>query len=116
MSALIPSPPPPLNPPIFDGATISHDDQELQSSISLHTTDWLAAGGLAFWAKRAVDLTGALVGLMLLTPVILTIAFWIRLDSRGPVLFRQLRRGYRGRLFRVLKFRNHEHRCRTTAR
>jgi len=45
------------------------------------------------------------VGLMLLTSVMLAIALLIRLDSPGPVLFRQLRRGYRGRLFRVLKFR-----------
>jgi lipopolysaccharide/colanic/teichoic acid biosynthesis glycosyltransferase len=45
------------------------------------------------------------VGLFLLTPVMLFIALWIRLDSPGPVLFRQSRRGYRGRLFQVLKFR-----------
>jgi lipopolysaccharide/colanic/teichoic acid biosynthesis glycosyltransferase len=37
--------------------------------------------------------------------LMLLIALLIRLDSPGPVLFRQLRRGYRGRLFRVLKFR-----------
>jgi lipopolysaccharide/colanic/teichoic acid biosynthesis glycosyltransferase len=43
--------------------------------------------------------------LILLTPVMLLIALLVRLDSPGPVLFRQLRRGHRGRLFRVLKFR-----------
>jgi lipopolysaccharide/colanic/teichoic acid biosynthesis glycosyltransferase len=105
MSALIPSPTPRLNSPIFDSATVPYDEEQLPASLPLQTKEWLAAGRLAFWAKRAVDLTGAFVGLMLLTPVILTIAFLIRLDSRGPVLFRQLRRGYRGRLFRVLKFR-----------
>ena len=42
---------------------------------------------------------------MLLSPFMLAIALLIRLDSPGPVLFRQLRRGYRGGLFRVLKFR-----------
>ena len=105
MSALIPSPTPPLNSPIFDSATVPYDEEQLPSSLPLQTKEWLAAGRLAFWAKRFVDLTGAFVGLMLLTPVILTIAFLIRLDSRGPVLFRQLRRGYRGRLFWVLKFR-----------
>jgi lipopolysaccharide/colanic/teichoic acid biosynthesis glycosyltransferase len=55
--------------------------------------------------KRSVDLIGASIGLLLLTPVILLIAVLIRLDSPGPVLFRQLRRGYRGQLFRLLKFR-----------
>jgi lipopolysaccharide/colanic/teichoic acid biosynthesis glycosyltransferase len=55
--------------------------------------------------KRAVDLAGASAGLLLLTPVMLLIALCIRLDSPGPALFRQLRRGHRGRLFRMLKFR-----------
>jgi lipopolysaccharide/colanic/teichoic acid biosynthesis glycosyltransferase len=56
-------------------------------------------------AKRAVDLTGALLGLILLTPVILAIALVIRLEGRGPIFFRQWRRGYRGSQFRVIKFR-----------
>ena len=60
---------------------------------------------LRFAAKRAMDLVGALLGLLLLAPVMLAVALLIRLDSPGPVLFRQLRRGYRGRLFWVLKFR-----------
>jgi lipopolysaccharide/colanic/teichoic acid biosynthesis glycosyltransferase len=55
--------------------------------------------------KRAVDLVGASVGLLLFSPVMLSIALLIRLDSPGPVLFRQWRRGYRGRPFRMLKFR-----------
>ena len=46
-----------------------------------------------------------MLGLICLTPVMLLIALAIRVDSPGPILFRQLRRGYRGRLFRVLKFR-----------
>ena len=45
------------------------------------------------------------MGLFVLMPVIATIALVIRLDSRGPVLFKQLRRGYRGQSFWVLKFR-----------
>ena len=60
---------------------------------------------LPYAIKRAVDVVGALVGLLLLAPVMLAIAFLIRLESTGPVLFRQQRRGYRGRLFWVLKFR-----------
>jgi lipopolysaccharide/colanic/teichoic acid biosynthesis glycosyltransferase len=55
--------------------------------------------------KRAIDLVGASVGLLLLAPLMLLIIVLIRLDSPGPVLFRQLRRGYQGRLFRMLKFR-----------
>jgi lipopolysaccharide/colanic/teichoic acid biosynthesis glycosyltransferase len=55
--------------------------------------------------KRAVDLVGASACLLLLAPAMLAIALSVRLDSPGPVLFRQWRRGYRGRPFRMLKFR-----------
>jgi lipopolysaccharide/colanic/teichoic acid biosynthesis glycosyltransferase len=105
MSALIPSSTPPLNPTPFDSASIAQDEVPLHSSVPLQTEAWFRDYSLAFILKRTVDLTGALVGLTLLTPVILAIALLIRLDSPGPVLFRQLRRGYRGQLFRLLKFR-----------
>lgn len=55
--------------------------------------------------KRAMDFSGALVGLLVLMPVMLAVAVLIRFDSPGPIFFRQLRRGYRGRLFWVVKFR-----------
>ena len=71
----------------------------------MRSRERLRDASLHLLVKRAVDLTGAFVGLILLTPVILIIALLIRLEGRGPVLFRQLRRGYRGRLFRVIKFR-----------
>jgi lipopolysaccharide/colanic/teichoic acid biosynthesis glycosyltransferase len=45
------------------------------------------------------------VGLVVLAPVLLAIALLIRLESPGRVLFRQVRRGHRGRPFRILKFR-----------
>jgi lipopolysaccharide/colanic/teichoic acid biosynthesis glycosyltransferase len=79
-------------------------DEQLPSSAPLRT-GWLTAHGLRFLVKRSVDLAGASAGLLLLTPVMLLIALLIRLDSPGPAVFRQLRRGYRGRLFRMLKFR-----------
>ena len=93
---------PPLNSSPYDSTAIP--PEELQAPLALQT-EWLSTDSLPYLLKRTVDLTGALVGLILLTPVMLAIALFVRLDSRGPVLFRQLRRGYRGRLFRVLKFR-----------
>jgi lipopolysaccharide/colanic/teichoic acid biosynthesis glycosyltransferase len=75
----------------------------LQPPIRLRMT-WLSAFS-PYAIKRSMDLIGALFGLLLLAPIMLAIALLIRLDSPGPVLFRQLRRGYRGRLFWVLKFR-----------
>lgn len=56
-------------------------------------------------AKRVVDLVGAVAGLLLLFPVLAVVALLIRYDSRGPVLFRQRRLGYRGRMFWIYKFR-----------
>jgi lipopolysaccharide/colanic/teichoic acid biosynthesis glycosyltransferase len=55
--------------------------------------------------KRAVDVVGAAVGLLLASPVLLAAAAAIRLDSRGRVLFRQDRLGLDGRSFQMLKFR-----------
>lgn len=62
---------------------------------------------LAAWsaAKRAIDLVGTVIGLVMLAPLMLVIAFLIRLDSPGPVLFRQRRLGRDGRPFWLLKFR-----------
>jgi lipopolysaccharide/colanic/teichoic acid biosynthesis glycosyltransferase len=67
--------------------------------------EWLTAGGPGLLAKRAVDVAGAIIGLVILAPAMVVIALLIRLDSRGPVFFRQVRRGHRGRSFRMLKFR-----------
>lgn len=55
--------------------------------------------------KRTMDLAGSLGGLILLTPLLALVALLIRLDSRGPILFRQRRMGLRGQEFWCLKFR-----------
>ncbi len=56
-------------------------------------------------AKRTFDLLAAVLGLLLLAPVLAALAAWIRLDSSGPALFRQERVGRGGRPFRIYKFR-----------
>jgi len=61
--------------------------------------------GVQLVVKRTVDLTGAALGLVLFAPVWILVALAIRLTSRGPVLFRQVRVGLGGDLFTVLKFR-----------
>jgi exopolysaccharide biosynthesis polyprenyl glycosylphosphotransferase len=68
-----------LKPPVFDGAD--------------------------FALKRAFDLVGSLLLLILLSPLLAVIAIAIKLDSRGPVLFHSLRPGIGGREFACLKFR-----------
>jgi lipopolysaccharide/colanic/teichoic acid biosynthesis glycosyltransferase len=56
-------------------------------------------------AKRALDVALSLVLLLLLVPIMLLTALLIRLDSRGPVLFKQRRLGRDMKTFTVLKFR-----------
>jgi lipopolysaccharide/colanic/teichoic acid biosynthesis glycosyltransferase len=55
--------------------------------------------------KRVMDLLFAIGGLVLFSPLMLLIAIAIKLDSPGPVFFRQERVGLHGRLFRIHKFR-----------
>ena len=55
--------------------------------------------------KRALDVFGAMIGLIVLSPLLATVAALIKLDSKGPVLFRQIRTGRDGKTFWILKFR-----------
>lgn len=56
-------------------------------------------------AKRLLDLALVVPGLLVLSPMFLFIALWIKMDSRGPVFFQQVRVGLNGDNFRILKFR-----------
>jgi undecaprenyl-phosphate galactose phosphotransferase/putative colanic acid biosynthesis UDP-glucose lipid carrier transferase len=56
-------------------------------------------------AKRALDLVSAGAGLVILLPLLAVVSLAIKLDSRGPVIFRQSRRGFNGREFLIWKFR-----------
>ena len=59
------------------------------------------------WAvKRTMDVVGSAIGLLLLAPLGLIIAIAIKLDSAGPVFFRQLRVGRNGETFKMFKFRS----------
>ena len=55
--------------------------------------------------KRVMDIVVSSFGLLVLCPVMLFAAILIRLDSPGPILFRQVRKGINGQPFRILKFR-----------
>jgi len=57
-------------------------------------------------AKRLFDLILAALGLALFAPLLLLVAAWIKLDSKGPVLFRQERVGRHGEPFLIHKFRS----------
>jgi len=57
-------------------------------------------------ANRIMDVVGALLGLVLFSPVLLLLYFWIRKDMGSPVLFRQTRPGQDGQPFNMMKFRS----------
>jgi putative colanic acid biosynthesis UDP-glucose lipid carrier transferase len=56
--------------------------------------------------KRAFDIAAAIVGLIAVSPLFVIVPLAIKLDSRGPVLFRQTRHGFNNEPIRVLKFRS----------
>lgn len=56
--------------------------------------------------KRIFDVTASGLGLLLLSPLFLIVSIWIRLDSPGPVFYRQTRVGRYNKDFRLLKFRS----------
>jgi len=58
------------------------------------------------WAKRVIEFVLSLIGLILLSPFILVISILIKIDSRGPVFYKQERVGERGKIFKLLKFRS----------
>jgi len=57
------------------------------------------------WAKRAMDILGASMALLVFLPLLMCIALAIRLESGGPVIFKQRRTGHNGRIFTIYKFR-----------
>jgi exopolysaccharide biosynthesis polyprenyl glycosylphosphotransferase len=83
------------------------------TNIGIHTAEGLPLIGLpaqklsrsSLFLKRTMDLTFSLAGLLVLAPLFLVVAVWIKLDSRGPVFFRQLRMGSGDQTFEILKFR-----------
>lgn len=56
--------------------------------------------------KRAADIVGSLIGIILSSPIMLVTAIAIKLDSKGPVMFKQTRVGQNGRHFKIYKFRS----------
>lgn len=62
--------------------------------------------GRKYISKRALDIFGSGLGLLILSPVFLLLAILIKLDSRGPVFFRQARVGLNGKPFKMVKFRS----------
>jgi lipopolysaccharide/colanic/teichoic acid biosynthesis glycosyltransferase len=86
------------------------DDAErngpVTSTLQMALAGELQRKRISLSAKRFIDILGSIVGLILCLPVLLLIALAVKLTSKGPVLFRQVRLGQHGRKFTFLKFRS----------
>lgn len=56
--------------------------------------------------KRLFDIVASGLGLLVLSPILIIVAIWIKLDSKGPVFYRQVRVGRYNKDFRIFKFRS----------
>lgn len=91
-------------PTVFEamGPAVEIDDVEGVTVLGLNPPALSRSSRLV---KRTIDIVGAGTLLLLTAPILLLIAIAIKLDSRGPVLFRQERIGKGGRAFQIVKFR-----------
>lgn len=79
------------------------DNMRIQQVEAYYTILRKKRAGLA--AKRLFDIVVSLLMILLLSPLMLVIAIWIKCDSKGPVMFRQVRITTGGKEFRIFKFR-----------
>jgi len=110
---------------LYDSLSVA-DVNEIRLSFHIFPEDWdndgpdgpvtstlqmALAGGIdrkkvSLTLKRLMDIAGSLVALILCLPVFVIVALAIKLTSKGPVLFRQVRLGRYGKKFTFLKFRS----------
>jgi exopolysaccharide biosynthesis polyprenyl glycosylphosphotransferase len=81
-------------------------EQDYLNGVTLLGVKRFEIGKSSQLIKRAIDLVVSATALIALSPVLAVVAAAIKLDSRGPVLFRQVRAGRRGEPFEMLKFRS----------
>jgi exopolysaccharide biosynthesis polyprenyl glycosylphosphotransferase len=84
------------------GSSVEFDDLHGVTVMGVRRFDLTRSSAMF---KRVFDVFGAALGLLAISPVMIAIAIAIKLDSRGPVFFRQLRVGRHGHRFQMLKFR-----------
>ncbi|KAA8675766.1 sugar transferase [Clostridium sp. HV4-5-A1G] len=73
--------------------------------IEINVEEDIKSKRVQFFLKREFDLVFSAVGLILLSIVFILIAIWIKMDSKGPAIFKQIRVGKNGENFTIYKFR-----------
>lgn len=92
-------------PDIFSLKLINHSVKEI-AGIPVLTLSETPLTGVSKLSKAIEDRVLAFILLLLISPILLVVAFAIKLDSKGPVFFRQNRTGWNGKVFRIWKFRS----------
>lgn len=94
-----------VSPEMFDvvGSAVSFDDLEGMMMLGVSR---FALPRSSRRLKRVVDLVASAIGLVVISPILAAVALAIRIDSKGPIFFRQIRVGRDGRPFTIIKFRS----------
>ncbi|MEY3288050.1 MAG: hypothetical protein RLZZ419_292 [Pseudomonadota bacterium] len=102
--------------PQFSATTSSYPDHLFESlektgsirpdAFPFHLKDSKAPSWFELLLKRAVDIIGSIIGIIIFMPVMLMTALAIKVTSPGPVIFRQIRLGKQGTPFKFYKFRS----------
>jgi exopolysaccharide biosynthesis WecB/TagA/CpsF family protein len=87
-------------------ASMGTSGRRHRAAARLKQFAWIALLTGANAAKRMIDIVGALIMLLALSPILMIFALLVKVTSRGPVFFAQTRVGERGRLFKMYKFRS----------
>lgn len=80
-------------------------DSRFQNDSVKEYYDILKSKSISLMSKRVFDICASLVLIVLLLPVFVVLGVWIKLDSRGEIIFRQTRVTKYGKEFQILKFR-----------
>ena len=83
----------------------SHQSSEV-ASIEIEYAEKFEKSKGYYIVKRIIDVTGSLFGLAILSPLMLTVAVVVKLESKGPIFFGQERVGKGGKIFKMYKFRS----------
>ena len=83
------------------------DEEIYENAITIDLSNVAnKASALYSISKRTMDIVSSLVGLILLSPLFLLVAILIKLDSKGPIIFKQIRIGKDSKRFYIYKFRS----------
>lgn len=80
--------------------------KELQNESIRPYYEILKKRKVSFVLKRAIDIICSIVLIIILSPILIFFAIWIKLDSKGPVFYRQIRITTYGKKFKIFKFRS----------